>query len=109
MLTDMISFLIALIAILFSSKKCGENNTFGWKRAEILGGLINSVFLIALCFSIIVEAFQRFFEPHELKNVNLILIVGTVGFGLNLFGLALFGLYGKLIENQSGIFYFKIK
>ena len=35
--------------------------SYGWHRAEILAALINGVFLLALCFSIFLEAIGRFF------------------------------------------------
>lgn len=41
-----------------------SNNTYGWQRAELMGALINSVFLLAMCLSIGIEAIQRFFEPE---------------------------------------------
>ena len=96
MLSDMISLMIGLFAVLYSKKKFSSSNTYGFSRAEILGSLVNSVFLLALCFSIIIEAIQRFFEPHHLENINLILIVGLIGLGINSCGLILFGLLGKL-------------
>lgn len=34
--------------------------SYGWQRAEVLGALINAVFLLALCFSIGLEAIARF-------------------------------------------------
>lgn len=34
--------------------------SYGWQRAEVLGALINAVFLLALCFSIGLEAVARF-------------------------------------------------
>ena len=46
------------------AKKPSKRNTFGWVRMEVLGALINSVFLIALCFSIIVEALTRLVQPE---------------------------------------------
>lgn len=36
--------------------------SYGWHRAEILAALINGVFLLALCFSIFLEAMERFFS-----------------------------------------------
>jgi solute carrier family 30 (zinc transporter), member 1 len=36
--------------------------SYGWHRAEILAALINGVFLLALCFSIFLEAIERFFS-----------------------------------------------
>ncbi len=38
--------------------KSWSKNTFGWARAEVLGALVNAVFLVALCFSITVEALK---------------------------------------------------
>lgn len=35
--------------------------SYGWHRAEILAALVNGVFLLALCFSISLEAIGRFF------------------------------------------------
>ena len=44
-----------------------KRNTFGWVRMEVLGALINAVFLIALCFSIIVEALTRLVKPERMR------------------------------------------
>ena len=51
---------------------------------QVVGALVNSVFLVALCFSITVESIKRFLEPEEIKDPKLILIVGGVGLGINL-------------------------
>ena len=92
---------IAYISITMSPKEWSKN-TFGWARAEVrlyiclhyiskpycqvVGALVNSVFLVALCFSITVESIKRFLEPEEIKDPKLILIVGGVGLGINLVG-----------------------
>ena len=47
-----------------AKRTMSSKNTFGWVRAEVLGALINGVFLIALCFSIFVESITRFFSPE---------------------------------------------
>ena len=51
---------------------------------QVVGALVNSVFLVALCFSITVESVKRFLDPEEIKDPKLILIVGGVGLGINL-------------------------
>ncbi len=96
MLSDLISFVIAITAIKLSKRNQSANNTFGWKRAEVLGGLVNSVFLLALCFSIIIEALNRFFNQEPLKHVEYVLIAGALGLFLNIIGLTLFGIMGNL-------------
>ena len=51
---------------------------------QVVGALVNSVFLVALCFSITVESVKRFLDPEEIKDPKLILIVGGIGLGINL-------------------------
>ena len=79
------------------SPKKWSKNTFGWARAEVLGALINAVFLLALCFSILIESFKRFVDPESLHDPMLILCVGILGLCVNLIGLFLFhGLFAIL-------------
>lgn len=75
------------------SPKKWSKNTFGWARAEVLGALVNAVFLVALCFSITVEACKRFIEVEAIHDPKLLVVVGTLGLLVNLVGLLLF--HGK--------------
>lgn len=72
------------------SPKKWSKSTFGWARAEVLGALVNAVFLVALCFSIFVESLKRFYTPEEIHDPVLILYVGTIGLLVNIIGLFLF-------------------
>lgn len=91
MLSDIISLIIGLTALRFSKKESSKKNTFGWARAEVLGSLINAVFLLALCFTIVVDSISRFIKPEPLEKIDLMLAVGTGGLALNLVSLILFG------------------
>ena len=73
-----------------SSRK-SDSNTFGFARAEVVGALVNAVFLFALCFSITVQALKRFLKPEPIKDPRMILIVGGVGLFINIIGLVIFG------------------
>ena len=73
-----------------SSRKC-DTNTFGFARAEVVGALVNAVFLFALCFSITVQALKRFVKPEPINDPKMILIVGGVGLFINIIGLVIFG------------------
>lgn len=75
------------------SPKKWSKNTFGWARAEVLGALVNAVFLVALCFSITVEACKRFIEVEEIHEAKLLVGVGALGLLVNIIGLCLF--HGK--------------
>ncbi|XP_015792640.1 zinc transporter 1 isoform X2 [Tetranychus urticae] len=89
MLSDVIALIIAYVSVLMSPKEWVKN-TFGWARAEVLGALVNAVFLIALCFSIFVESIKRFYNPEELHAPSLLLGVGVAGLIVNIIGLILF-------------------
>ncbi|CAD5120890.1 DgyrCDS9443 [Dimorphilus gyrociliatus] len=89
MLSDIVALLVGFAAVKISKKKT-KKNTYGWVRAEVLGALVNSVFLLALCFTILVEACQRLFKSEEIENPTLLLIVGSIGLAVNLIGLFLF-------------------
>ncbi|KAI5957603.1 ZRC1 [Candida theae] len=103
MLNDIISLIIALWAVRMKNSKPADGKyTYGWQRAEILGALINAVFLIALCFTIIMDAIQRFFQPAEITNPQLILVVGIAGLLSNGIGLVLFHEHGHSHSHGGG-------
>ncbi|CAF0718100.1 unnamed protein product [Brachionus calyciflorus] len=90
MLSDSLALIVGLFSVIIAARKTNKN-TFGWVRAEILGGLINSVFLVSVCLGMFVEAIERFFEPKQIEDPKLMLIVGSIGLGINLVGLFIFG------------------
>ncbi|CAI4065238.1 hypothetical protein SUVZ_08G3370 [Saccharomyces uvarum] len=91
MLNDIISLVVALWAVNVAKNKNPDSTyTYGWKRAEILGALVNAVFLIALCVSIMIEALQRIIAPPVIENPRLVLYVGIAGLVSNTVGLFLF-------------------
>jgi zinc transporter 1 len=95
MLSDVLSLIIGFVALRYSKRsQRTDRNTFGWQRAEVLGALVNAVFLIALCFSILVESFKRLVEIESIHNPTLVLIVGAAGLFVNLIGLAMFHQHG---------------
>ncbi|KAI9226915.1 MAG: zinc/cadmium resistance protein [Piptocephalis tieghemiana] len=103
MLSDILSLVVALYAIKLAARtNHGPKYSYGWQRAEVLGALVNSVFLLALCFTIYIEAIQRFFEPQEITNPILVLVVGSAGLAVNLIGIFLFHEHGHAHGHQHG-------
>lgn len=91
MLSDVVSLFVGFIALRYSKGgKQTSRYTFGWARAEVLGALVNAVFLVALCFSILVEALKRIIITEEIENPKLVLITGGIGLFVNVIGLFLF-------------------
>ncbi|XP_063233390.1 proton-coupled zinc antiporter SLC30A1 [Bacillus rossius redtenbacheri] len=101
MLSDVAALVVAFLSVKMSPKKWSKN-TFGWARAEVLGALVNAVFLVALCFSITVEAIKRFIEVEEIHEPLLIVLVGTLGLLVNIVGLFLFHEHGSSHGHSHG-------
>ena len=57
----------------------------------MLGALVNSVFLLALCLSIFIEAIERFIQVETIREVNLLLYTACTGLAINTIGLFIFG------------------
>ncbi|KAK9477775.1 cation efflux protein [Lipomyces japonicus] len=103
MLNDVFSLIIALWAVKVSTSKAATMEySYGWQRAEILGALINGVFLCALCLTIFLEALQRFVEPQTITNPVLVLVVGSAGLASNIIGLLLFHEHGHSHSHGGG-------
>ncbi|XP_040286320.1 zinc transporter 1 [Bufo bufo] len=91
MLSDVIALLVGLIAVRFAQKtRSTDKNTFGWIRAGVMGALVNAIFLTALCFTIILEAVERFTEPRAIEQPLVVIGVGFGGLLINLIGLCMF-------------------
>ncbi|XP_076675861.1 solute carrier family 30 member 1 isoform X3 [Andrena cerasifolii] len=102
MLSDVAALVVAFLSVKMSPKKWSKN-TFGWARAEVLGALVNAVFLVALCFSITVEACKRFIEVEEIHEAKLLVAVGALGLLVNVIGLCLFHEHGNSHTHTHGI------
>ncbi|XP_071996273.1 proton-coupled zinc antiporter SLC30A1 [Engystomops pustulosus] len=91
MLSDVIALVVGLIAVRFAQKtRSTDKNTFGWIRAGVMGALVNAIFLTALCFTIILEAVERFTEPQAIEQPLVVIGVGFGGLLINLIGLCMF-------------------
>ncbi|KAF7252610.1 Zinc transporter 1 [Varanus komodoensis] len=103
MLSDVMALVVALVAVRFAQRtRATKKNTFGWVRAEVMGALVNAVFLTALCFTILLEAIERFTEPHEIQQPWVVIGVGVGGLLINVLGLCLFHQHGGHGHSHGG-------
>ena len=96
MISDFAVLTVGYVALKLSKRGAAQLEgskkfTFGWIRAEVLGGLINNVFLLALSFSVFVESLKKMLMAEPLSESMPVLIVGCVSIFVNLVGLLLFG------------------
>jgi len=85
-LSDVISLIISYLANLLSNrKKQTLEQTFGYKRAEIIAAFINSATLIIIAIFLAIEAIKNLFETHEIKSdiVIWLALLGILANGLS--------------------------
>lgn len=93
-LSDMIATSITIYSINVASRQKTSHATYGWLRSEIIGGLTNSVFLLALAFGILLEAIEKIIEIDSIEDdleegINLVLYVAIGGLLINIFNMGL--------------------
>ena len=81
-LSDSLAVFLAYFADRIGRKKKTSQSTFGFKRAEILAAFINGLVLMSVCVYLIVEAVQRFINPHII-DFRWMLGLGLLGFLVN--------------------------
>jgi cobalt-zinc-cadmium efflux system protein len=72
--SDAAALLITLIARKWSEKPADENRTFGYKRAELIGAMINLTTLILIGVYLLFEAIMRVFEPEPIAGWIVVII-----------------------------------
>ncbi|KAK6030468.1 cation efflux family protein [Ostertagia ostertagi] len=72
------------------SRRKSKRNGFGWVRAEVLGALVNGVFLLAMCFAISLESIGRLIHSRRITHPLQVLIVGCIGLFINMIGIGMF-------------------
>jgi len=88
-LSDVISLIISYIANLLSNrKKQTLEQTFGYKRAEIIAAFINSATLIIIAIFLAIEAVKNLFETHEIKS-DIVIWLALLGILANGFSVIL--------------------
>lgn len=81
-LSDVISLVLALMAIKISQRKPNDQYTFGYSKSTTLVSLFNAVLLMVATGAIGWEAITRFGETHAL-NGKYIALVSTIGIIIN--------------------------
>ena len=61
--SDMIGFMMSMIALKISMRPASKELTFGWHRAEVLGTLMSVAFLVTLTIWLVYEATFRVINP----------------------------------------------
>src|SRR5512137_779984 len=84
MLTDIAALCLGLLTLWISTRPASSAKTYGYLRAEILGALLNGLFLWVLVVFIWIEAFERLRNPHPVSGLA-VMAIAIVGIGVNTF------------------------
>lgn len=91
--SDVLSLVFSYIATILSKKKASLNQTFGYKRAEIIAAFVNAISLMIVAIFLIFEASQRFFHPEAIQS-NLVIWMSLLGIVAN-------GLSALLLKKEA--------
>ncbi|WP_162126821.1 cation diffusion facilitator family transporter [Flavobacterium phycosphaerae] len=91
--SDVLSLVFSLIAHKLSRRKASINNTFGFKRAELIAAFVNAATLVIVAFILIYGAIERFFNPHPIQS-GLVIWLALLGIVVN-------GLSVLLLQNDA--------
>lgn len=89
MFFDCTGLVAGLAAQVVSRWPADDSYTYGYKRAEVLAGFVNALFLLFIAFFILTEAVERAIEPPEVHHDRLF-IVSILGLLVNLVGIYVF-------------------
>lgn len=80
--SDVLSLVFSYVAHRLSRRKASINNTFGYKRAELIAAFVNAFTLILVAVYLGYEAVDRFFNPQPIKS-GLVIWLALLGIVVN--------------------------
>lgn len=80
--SDVLSLVFSLVAHKLSRRKATIENTFGYKRAELIAAFVNASTLIIVAFILIYGAVDRFFNMKPIES-NLVIWLAFLGIIVN--------------------------
>ena len=96
--TDMIGFMMSIVALKLTMRGASEGYTYGWQRAEIIGTLMSTIFLIVLTLALVVAAIGRIANPEKVDGpIMLITAVASLIFNL---------IQMRILHQDSGHYHF---
>ena len=74
---DVIAVAITYLALRLSATKASFKYTFGFLRAEMMAGFVNTLFLFLTMFYMIYESIFRFLHPEKIEPIYM-MVVGVI-------------------------------
>lgn len=74
--SDAAGLLLALVARRISKRPADEKRTFGYGRAEVVGGLINLTSIMVIAGYLLIEAITRTFDRPDIDGWMVVIVAG---------------------------------
>lgn len=84
LLSDCISFIVALLALWLSKKPADNKMSFGYKRAEVLGAVLSVIGIWILTGVLVYLAIIRLMRDDFEINADTMIVVSTIGVFINI-------------------------
>jgi cobalt-zinc-cadmium efflux system protein len=91
--SDVLTLVFSWYANKLSKRKASLNQTFGYKRAELIAAFVNASTLVIVALILIYGAIERFFHPHKILS-GLVIWLAILGIVVN-------GLSVVLLKNDA--------
>ncbi|XP_077013986.1 calcium/manganese antiporter SLC30A10 isoform X2 [Tamandua tetradactyla] len=85
-----VSMIVGVVGIRATNIRQHKNGTYGLLRADVVGAFGNSIFAVALMFSILIEAVKRYINPQKTEAPLLVLSAGIIGLFFNVLNYIVF-------------------
>ena len=82
MFSDVVGLAVALIAQSLMVRPATQRHSYGFQRAEVLGGQLNGILLVVVAGWISIEAVGRIGDPVEVQGGGM-LVVAALGLAVN--------------------------
>jgi cobalt-zinc-cadmium efflux system protein len=96
--------LLALVASRVAARPADKNSTYGMKRAEIIGALVNGLFLLGMAILVIVMGAMRLQDPVEL-SIGPMFAAAAGGIAIEIYALRLLYKSQKDNLNMKGAYW----
>lgn len=80
--SDVLSLVFSLVAHKLSRRKASLDQTFGYKRAELLAAFVNAATLIIVACILVYGAVERLINPHPIES-TLVIWLALLGIVVN--------------------------
>lgn len=80
--SDVLSLVFSLVAHKLSRRKASIDQTFGYKRAELIAAFVNAATLVIVAVVLIYGAIDRFFNPKPIQS-GLVIWLALLGIIVN--------------------------